>query len=111
VQRSFEIEIDAKVEAKHHYWFRLESESSPTSADDTESIYSIQGKETGRLLLAFPVGRVNNEFFLDIVRDTTDTVSNSSEYEIDIEYEIDSLSDGDRSDVIFLDSSDESEVS
>jgi hypothetical protein len=91
MQRSFEIEIDAKVEAKHHYWFRLESESSPTSADDTESIYSIQGKET------------------DIVRDTTDTVSNSSEYEIDIEYEIDSLSDGDRSDVIFLDSSDESE--
>jgi E3 ubiquitin-protein ligase Mdm2 len=52
---------------------------------------------------------VNNELFLDIVRDTTDTVSNSSEYEIDIEYEIDSLSDGDRSDVIFLDSSDESE--
>lgn len=54
---------------------------------------------------------MNNELFLDIVRDTTDTVSNSSEYEIDIEYEIDSLSDGDRSDVIFLDSSDESEVS
>lgn len=30
------------------YYYRLQSESSGNSADDTESVYSIQDKETGR---------------------------------------------------------------
>lgn len=32
------------------YYYRLESESSRASEDDTESVYSLQGKETGRAL-------------------------------------------------------------
>lgn len=32
------------------YYYRLESESSKASEDDTESVYSLQGRETGRAL-------------------------------------------------------------
>lgn len=35
------------------YYYRLESESSKASEDDTESVYSIQGRETGRALHTF----------------------------------------------------------
>lgn len=55
---------------------------------------------------------MNNQFFPDIVKDTSDTRSDSSEYDVDIEYEIDSLSeDDDRGLIIQFDSSGESEVS
>ena len=56
---------------------------------------------------------MNNELFPDVVRDTSDTSSNTSEYHlVDIEYEIESVSaSDDERDVIIFDSSGESEVS
>ncbi|XP_060525125.1 E3 ubiquitin-protein ligase Mdm2-like [Cylas formicarius] len=61
------------------YYFRLESESSKASEDDTESVYSLQDRAT------------------DIVRDTSDTDSRADmdEYEVEIEYEVASLSEDD----------------
>ncbi|XP_076253591.1 uncharacterized protein LOC143192005 isoform X2 [Rhynchophorus ferrugineus] len=60
-------------------YFRLASESSKGSEDDTESIYSIQDKET------------------DVVRDSSDTESksDSDNYEVEIEYEVASMSESD----------------
>ncbi|XP_044257947.1 E3 ubiquitin-protein ligase Mdm2-like [Tribolium madens] len=88
-KRSFD-EFESPIPVKRFNYYRLESESSPGSADDTESIHSIQDKET------------------DIVRDTSDTRSDSSEYDVDIEYEIETLSEGDDN-IIIYDSSGESE--
>ncbi|KAG5891955.1 hypothetical protein JTB14_002227 [Gonioctena quinquepunctata] len=64
-----------------YYYYRLESESSKASEEDTESVYSLQDRET------------------DVVRDTSDTDSKSEcsdqqEYEL-IEYEVASLSGSD----------------
>ncbi|XP_018571357.1 uncharacterized protein LOC108911025 isoform X2 [Anoplophora glabripennis] len=62
------------------YYFRLESESSKASEEDTESVYSLQDRET------------------DVVRDTSDTDSKSGcsdaeEYEVHYEeYDVASLS-------------------
>ncbi|KYB29262.1 E3 ubiquitin-protein ligase Mdm2 [Tribolium castaneum] len=90
-KRSFD-DFESPIPVKRFNYYRLESESSPGSAaDDTESIHSIQDKET------------------DIVRDTSDTMSDSSEYDVDIEYEIESLSEGDDNIIIFDSSGAESE--
>ncbi|KAK9881065.1 hypothetical protein WA026_014410 [Henosepilachna vigintioctopunctata] len=64
--------------------YKLESESSTFSNDDTESVYSIQDKET------------------DLARDTSDTEHQSlgSEYELEIEYDVDSLSECDTNSLI-----------
>ncbi|CAH1173509.1 unnamed protein product [Phaedon cochleariae] len=66
-----------------NYYYRLESESSKASEEDTESVYSLQDRET------------------DICRDTTDTdtdskadISDQDEYEL-FEYEVASLSGSD----------------
>nr|CAI5861471.1 unnamed protein product [Callosobruchus analis] len=62
------------------YYFRLESESSKASEEDTESVYSLQGRET------------------DVVRDTTDTDSKSDNEigdEFVIEYEVASITESD----------------
>ncbi|VEN55661.1 unnamed protein product [Callosobruchus maculatus] len=62
------------------YYFRLESESSKASEEDTESVYSLQGRET------------------DVVKDTTDTDSKSDDEHGDefvIEYEVASLTESD----------------
>ncbi|XP_063911861.1 uncharacterized protein LOC135128737 isoform X2 [Zophobas morio] len=93
---SFDLDSPAQNKTEKgaiRYFFRLESESSAASADDTESVYSVQDKET------------------DVVRDTSDTSSNTSEYHlVDIEYEIESVSaSDDERDVIIFDSSGESE--
>lgn len=55
------------------------------------------------------VGRHNNAFFPDVVKDTSDTESESSKYDIDIdiEYEIDSFTE-DEKDMLIFDSSDDS---
>lgn len=72
-----------ELKKPRYYYFRLESESSKASEDDTESICSIQDKDT------------------DVVRDTSDTESqadsekNGDEYELEIEYEVASLSGSD----------------
>ncbi|XP_017786094.1 PREDICTED: E3 ubiquitin-protein ligase Mdm2-like [Nicrophorus vespilloides] len=55
-----------------YVFFRLESESSADSQDDTESVYSVQGKET------------------DLAQDTSDTESKSdcSSVSVDLEVEL-----------------------
>ncbi|CAH1954541.1 unnamed protein product [Acanthoscelides obtectus] len=63
------------------YHFRLESESSKASEEDTESVYSLQDRET------------------DVVRDTTDTGTEGSDDEhgdeFVIEYEVASMTESD----------------
>ena len=49
---SFDLDSPAQNKTEKgaiRYFFRLESESSAASADDTESVYSVQDKETGRI--------------------------------------------------------------
>ncbi|XP_066256843.1 E3 ubiquitin-protein ligase Mdm2-like isoform X4 [Euwallacea similis] len=71
--------------------YRLESESSKTSEEDTESVCSLQAKDT------------------DFVKDTSDTESKSSsnsgdEYEVEVEYDVDSLSENDDIEISTTDS-------
>ncbi|XP_030751667.1 E3 ubiquitin-protein ligase Mdm2-like isoform X2 [Sitophilus oryzae] len=78
--RDDDLELDIKeLKRPRSYYFRLASESSKASEDDTESIYSLQDKET------------------DVVRDTSDTEtqddSDLDKYELEFEYEVASLSD------------------
>lgn len=71
-------EDDPIIEKRpRRYYFRLESESSRASEEDTESVISLQDHET------------------DFVRDTSDTDSKCSteEYEVEVEYEVDSGSE------------------
>ncbi|KAJ8964733.1 hypothetical protein NQ317_017623 [Molorchus minor] len=60
-KRSREEDTSSQLDRKRprYYYFRLESESSKASEEDTESICSLQDKET------------------DVVRDTSDTDSKS----------------------------------
>lgn len=45
------VNVASKRPRYNNWYFKLESESSAgTSQDDTESVYSIQNRETGRLL-------------------------------------------------------------
>ncbi|KAL3277611.1 hypothetical protein HHI36_012953 [Cryptolaemus montrouzieri] len=73
-------------------FYKLESESSTVSNEDTESVYSIQDRET------------------DLARDTSDTEYQSigSEYQLEIEYEVDTVSEGDTDS--FSHSSEDSDV-
>lgn len=52
---------------------------------------------------------VFNYFFLDLVRDSSDTENFGSEYEVEIEYDVESLSGSDINSL--LDSSGDSDVS
>ncbi|XP_019880680.1 protein Mdm4 isoform X2 [Aethina tumida] len=83
-KRSLDLEGLSVMDLKRPraYYYRLASESSRGSAeDDTESVDSLQDKET------------------DVIQDTTDTdtksdcSSNKDEYEVEIEYEVASLSE------------------
>lgn len=87
------VDLDLKeLKRPRYYYFRLESESSKSSEDDTESIYSLQEKDT------------------DVVRDTSDTDSKADsdkdEYEVEFEYEVASLSEGEDEQGIEISSSD-----
>nr|XP_023014860.1 uncharacterized protein LOC111504525 isoform X1 [Leptinotarsa decemlineata] len=82
-KRSRENDQSSQIDRKRprYYYYRLESESSKASEEDTESVYSLQDRET------------------DVVRDTSDTDSKSEssdqqEFEL-IEYEVASLSGSD----------------
>ncbi|XP_045468428.1 uncharacterized protein LOC123676533 [Harmonia axyridis] len=71
-------------------FYKLESDSSALSNEDTESVYSLQDVET------------------DLVRDSSDTEQFGSEYEVEIEYEVDSASGSDSNSL--LDTSGDSDV-
>lgn len=43
-----------------YYHFRLESESSKASDDETESVWSVQGKDTGRNNFSLIMRKVNH---------------------------------------------------
>ncbi|CAG9856479.1 unnamed protein product [Phyllotreta striolata] len=71
--------LQLELKKPRSYYYRLASESSKGSEEDTESVYSLQGRET------------------DLAKDTTDTDEKSDsddEYEV-IEYEVASLSESD----------------
>ncbi|XP_057667917.1 E3 ubiquitin-protein ligase Mdm2-like [Diorhabda carinulata] len=71
-------ELKIEMKRPRYYYYRLASESSRGSEEDTESVYSVQDHET------------------DVAKDTTDTDSKSDDNEdIElIEYEVASLSEG-----------------
>lgn len=55
-KRSLDEPILETKRPRYSWYFKLESESSCNShEDDTESVYSIQNQETGRLLHTFLV--------------------------------------------------------
>ncbi|CAG9832934.1 unnamed protein product [Diabrotica balteata] len=91
-KRKSETAADLQIEMKRprYYYYRLASESSRASEEDTESVHSLQGKET------------------DVARDTTDTDSKSEDDDDDdgdlIEYEVASLS-GSENDILDLSTS------
>ncbi|XP_072394626.1 uncharacterized protein [Diabrotica undecimpunctata] len=91
-KRKSETAADLQIEVKRprNYYYRLASESSRASEEDTESVHSVQGKET------------------DVARDTTDTNSGSEDDDDDdddlIEYEVASLS-GSENDILDLSTS------